>query len=116
MPMLRLQQEKRTPQPGKLKMFGHLGHLGHLTPKPQQNRPFFNLSNMANHKTLAILPLATPTTLPPRSVDCVVLLDLDCSTVPPFTCSRRSRRSRLPSLAAATGGFIRGWQTGVGPV
>ena len=50
--------KKKPPQPGKLKMFGRLGHLGHLTPKPQQNRPFFNLANMANPKTLAILPLA----------------------------------------------------------
>ena len=56
MPMLRLQQEKKPPRPGKLKMFGHLGHLGHLTPKTQQNRPFFNLSKMVNTKTLAILP------------------------------------------------------------
>ena len=58
MPMLRLQQEKKPARPRKFKMFGHLGHLGHLTPKPQQNRPFFNLSNMANPKTLAILPVA----------------------------------------------------------
>ena len=36
-------------------MFVHLGHLGHLTPKPQQNRPFFNLSNMANNKYLGLL-------------------------------------------------------------
>ena len=36
-------------------MCGHLGHLGHLTSKPQQNRPFFNLSKMANHKYLGHL-------------------------------------------------------------
>ncbi len=36
-------------------MCGHLGHLGHLTPKPQQNRPFFNLSKMANTKYLGHL-------------------------------------------------------------
>ncbi len=33
-------------------MFGHFGHLGHLTTKPQQNRPFFNLSKTANNKYL----------------------------------------------------------------
>ncbi len=36
-------------------MFGHFGHLGHLTPKPQQNRPFFNLSKMANPQKLGHL-------------------------------------------------------------
>jgi hypothetical protein len=44
-------------------MFGHFGHLGHLTPKPQQNCPFFNLSKMAGPKnlaTLAILPVPAP--------------------------------------------------------
>ncbi len=55
MPMLRPQKEKKPPQPGKLKMFGHIGHLGHLTPNPQQNCPFFNLSNMANTKYLGHL-------------------------------------------------------------
>ena len=55
MPMLRPQKEKKPPQPGKLKMFGHIGHLGHLTPKPQQNRPFFNLSKMADTKYLGHL-------------------------------------------------------------
>ncbi len=39
------------------------GHLGHLTSKPQQNRQFFNLSKMANHKTLAILPITVATAL-----------------------------------------------------
>ncbi len=70
MPMLRLQKEKEPPQPGKLKMFGRLVHLGHLTPKTQQNRPFFNLSKMAgpeNLATLAILPAtALPLCVPPR--------------------------------------------------
>jgi hypothetical protein len=59
--MLRPQKEKKPPQPGKLKMFGHFGHLGHLTPKPQQNRLFFNLSKMANNKYLGHLA-------PPRNV------------------------------------------------
>jgi hypothetical protein len=36
-------------------MFVHLGHLGHLTPKTQQNRPFFNLSKMSNNKFLGRL-------------------------------------------------------------
>ncbi len=44
-------------------MCGHLGHLGHLTSKPQQNRPFSDLSKMANHKTLAILPVTVATAL-----------------------------------------------------
>ncbi len=55
MPMLRPQKEKKPPQPGKLKKFGHIGHLGHLTPKHQQNRPFFNLSKMANNKYIGHL-------------------------------------------------------------
>ncbi len=60
MPMLRPQKEKKPPQPGKLKMFGHIGHLGHLTPKPQQNRPFFNLSKTANPQNLGHLARPRP--------------------------------------------------------
>jgi hypothetical protein len=56
--MLRPQKEKKPPQPGKLKMLGRLGHLGHLTPKPQQNCPFFNLSKLANNKFLGHLARA----------------------------------------------------------
>ena len=56
-------------------MFGHIGHLGHLTPKPQQNRPFFNLSKMANNKYIghlarprapALRSSASPAVSPPR--------------------------------------------------
>ena len=65
MPMLRPQNEKKPPQPGKLKMFGPLGFLGHLTPKTQQKRPIFNLSKMSNHKYLG--HLARPRTPALRS-------------------------------------------------
>ena len=41
-------------------MFGHIGHLGHLTPKPQQNRPFFNLSKTANPQNLGHLARPRP--------------------------------------------------------
>ena len=60
MPMLRSQKEKKPPQPGKLKMFGHIGHLGHLTPKPQQNRPFSTCPRWPTPNTLDILPVPAP--------------------------------------------------------
>ncbi len=80
MPMLRPQKEKKPPQPGKLKMFGHIGHLGHLTPKHQQNRPFFNLSKMANNKYLG--HLARPFLLVKKHVDLVDLANLANLTPP----------------------------------